>query len=230
MLKRCLLFAVSLLIASSATAQSLGVVGQVYSIAEPDLLRFIHARLALFQREGKLTQLQHRMVQQARQAILTPTPVAGVTTTQHARTFTFTPRYTVKQTRYDAQGHVLLLKGTTINPLDPKNVAAVAPFAHAPHFDQVWLFFNGREANQVRWAQTQAKALSAKHQRFKLILTAGNVATASKQLGRVYFDLDGTLCHHFGIHTVPARLHQTGDHLVIEEVTTTPQGVSHETA
>jgi conjugal transfer pilus assembly protein TraW len=200
---------------TSAMADDLGVYGHVYSIAEPDLLTFIHARLEGFKKTGRLKAMQKAFIHRARAFAMHPPAVTGVHDAATTQTFYFTPHFVLKRSIYDARGNLLYPAGIVINPLDAKTIKKINPYATASAFNEVLFFIDGDDAKQVQWVKQQQKQVTGM---YKIILVKGNVAKASQTLGRVYFDLHGVLCHHFGIKAVPAVLKRQGKKLQIKQV------------
>ena len=63
--------------AGAASAKDLGVRGQTWPVAEPDLLAQIEARLMAMERSGELARLQEEARVRARSRLEAPEPVAG---------------------------------------------------------------------------------------------------------------------------------------------------------
>ncbi len=148
-----------LLLSPPAAALDLGVIGPAYAIAEPDLLVELQAKLSEKARTGELQQLERAARQRIVAAIETPPPVPGLARSEHPRTFYFDPSVVVGEPIVDGEGHVLVAAGTRTNPLDVVSLS------------QPLLFFDGRDAAQVR----QAKALIERYGgKVKPILTAGS--------------------------------------------------------
>lgn len=198
-------------------SENLGVYGQVYTIAEPDLLTFIHDRLLQFKQDGRLKKMQVNFENKVAQHVIRPTPVAGVSNASSdskTKIFYYTPNFTLQQNIYDMNGKLLFPAGTQINPLNKKQVAAVAPQAVIPQFNETLIFINADSTSQVAWTKKQIKLIKGI---YKIILVKGNLKTASDALGRIYFDQDGVLCHQFGINRVPAILTRASNRLKIIE-------------
>jgi len=193
---------VVLLLSSTAAALDLGVIGPAYTIAEPDLLVELQTKLSEKARTGELQELERAARQRIVAGIETPLPVPGLARSAHPRTFYFDPSVVVGEPIVDAQGHVLVAAGTRTNPLDVVSLS------------QPLLFFDGRDAAQVR----QAKALIERYGgKVKPILTAGSYLNLMRRWRfAVYYDQQGTLVQKLGIREVPALVSQEGKRLRID--------------
>lgn len=77
------------------------------------------------------------------------------------------------------------------------------------------LFINGQNEAQIQWVENEIKQFPHS----KVILIAGNTYELSKKWQRpVYFDQSGKLTQRLTIHSVPSRVTQEQDHLLIEEI------------
>ena len=198
---------VVLLLSPPAAALDLGVIGPAYAIAEPDLLVELQAKLSEKARTGELQQLERAARQRIVAAIETPPPVPGLARSEHSRTFYFDPSVVVGEPIVDAEGHVLVAAGTRTNPLDVVSLS------------QPLLFFDGRDAAQVR----QAKALIERYGgKVKPILTAGSYLDLMRRWRfAVYYDQQGALVQKLGIREVPALVSQEGKRLRIDALAAT---------
>ena len=185
-------------------AADLGTLGPTYDIAEPHLLNFIEQRLRDKERSGEL----QRLVQQAQargvESVQRPAPVAGLRTTQTARTFYVDPSFRLERNIVDGQGRLLFPAGTRKNPLEVVSLS------------KRLLFFDARDRRQV----AQARELIARYDgKVKPILTGGSYLELMKAWRvPVYYDQQGTLTRRFGIGQVPALVSQEGLRLRIDEV------------
>jgi conjugal transfer pilus assembly protein TraW len=199
---------VVLLPSPPAVALDLGVIGPAYAIAEPDLLVELQAKLAEVARTGELQALQRAARQRIVAAIETPPPVAGLARSEHARTFYFDPSVVVGEPIVDAQGRVLVAAGTRTNPLDVVSLS------------QPLLFFDGRDAAQVRHAKALIERYGGK---VKPILTGGSYLHLMRRWrSAIYYDQQGALVQKLGIREVPAVVSQEGKRLRIDVLAATP--------
>jgi conjugal transfer pilus assembly protein TraW len=196
-----------LLLSSAAAALDLGVIGPAYAIAEPDLLVELQARLTEKARTGELRELERAARQRIVAGIETPPPVPGLARSAQSRTFYFDPTVVVGEPIVDGEGHVLVAAGTRTNPLDVVSLS------------QPLLFFDGRDAAQVR----QAKALIERYGgKVKPILTAGSYLNLMRRWRMsVYYDQQGVLVQKLGITELPALISQEGKRLRIDALAPT---------
>ena len=207
-LHRLLLTGLVLLISAvDAQAMDLGVIGPTYEISEPHLLKMIEQRLREKERNGDLLRLDDEAKARGVDAVTHPSPVAGVRTTQTARSFYFDPSFTLDRNVLDAQGHLLFPAGTRKNPLEIVSLS------------KQLLFFDARDSRQV----SRARELMAQYQgRVKPILTGGSYLDLMKSWRiPVYYDQQGLLTRRLGIAQVPALVSQEGKRLRIDELEVT---------
>jgi conjugal transfer pilus assembly protein TraW len=192
---------------SWAYATDLGVIGPTYEISEPHLLKMIEQRLREKERTGELKRLEEEAKARGVDAVTNPQPVAGIRTTQAARTFYMDPSFKLDRDILDAQGRLLFPAGTRKNPLEIVSLSK--------HL----LFFDARDRRQVN----RARELLATYQgKVKPILTGGSYLDLMKSWRiPVYYEQQGLLTRRFGIHQVPALVSQEGQRLRIDELEVT---------
>lgn len=185
-------------------AEDLGTIGPTYPISEPHLLSFIEQRLREKERSGELARLAEQARARGAEAVTQPKAVAGLRTTETARSFYFDPSFTLDRNILDAQGHLLFAAGLRKNPLEVVSLSK--------HL----LFFDARDRRQV----ARARELIATYQgKIKPILTAGSYLDLMKSWRTpVYYDQQGVLTRRFGIAQVPALVSQEGMRLRIDEL------------
>jgi len=126
----------------------------------------------------------------------------GLTTTSHPKTFYYDPTFVLQRNIRDAEGKILIPKGTTVNPLSKFKL------------HKVLFFFDADDERQISWALKQSK----KYDFVKYILINGNIKEASKKLNsRVYFDQYGIITRKLKIKHIPCIVKQKGDLLEIKE-------------
>lgn len=202
-MRSILFFLCYLLIIHPAAATPLGVYGNVWDIAEPDMVDWIKGRLRQMEKDGRLHQFQEDARRKALSKIENPPPVPGILKSAENRVWTFDPTYTVRQTVRDHLGNVLAPAGTTVNPLDYISLT------------KSLVFVDGRDEAQVDFAK---KRLTA-YPRDKIVFVGGSWLKYTRAWRRqVFYDQDGTLTRHFHIKRVPAVLSQKGKVLQIQEV------------
>lgn len=192
-LRKSLLIAVLGLsqLTSMAVAKDFGTWGDLYPVAEPDMLQTIHERLTELKRSGRwdeeMTAFKARTVKHSQR----PEPVAGIgRTARYAERF-FDPSVQLSSDLKDDKGRVFARKGDVINPL------ATVPFA------QTLYFIDGDDPQQVAWMKAQQPETLM----VKVILVNGDIPKTSAALdSRIYFDQGGALSRRFGLTTVPARI------------------------
>lgn len=192
-----------------AVSENCGVYGQIYSIIEPDFLSFIKNRITQYQENGKLLKMQKDFQKKAQASILNPKPVSGVIDVKkgdQAISFDYKPVITLQNNIVDQNGRVIFYKGMTINPLDQESIAKISPNFIAPKFQETLFFLNAKNQAEVNYTKEKVIALLKENPTaiYKIILINGNLKTASQDLGRIYFDQGGVLCHQFSIKRVPA--------------------------
>lgn len=185
-------------------AADLGTIGPTYGIAEPHLLAFIEQRLREKERSGELQRLAEEARSRGVAAVKQPASVAGVHSTETARTFYVDPSFTLDRNIVDAQGHLLFPAGTRKNPLEVVSLS------------KRLLFFDARDRRQV----ARARELVATYEgRVKPILTGGSYLDLMRAWRTpVYYDQQGALTRRLGIQQVPALVSQEGQRLRIDEM------------
>lgn len=189
---------------ASSPAEDLGTIGPTYPIAEPHLIRYIEQTLREKERSGELASLEADAKSRVIDSIRNPRPLPGIRRTETPRTFYFDPSIKVEQAIADDKGNIIVPAGNTLNPLDVVSLSK--------HL----LFFDGRDADQVRRARALIEHYGGK---VKPILVSGSYLDLMKawQLA-VYFDQQGALTRKFGITHVPALVSQEGSRLRIDEL------------
>ena len=187
-----------------SSAKDLGTIGPVHGIAEQDMLLLIDQRLQAKAASGELARLQQAAMERAKRSIREPKPVEGLQRSTQRRSHLFDPSVHFEEPVLDEQGRVLVAAGTRFNPLTVLS------------FGKTWLFFDGRDAAQVRRAKAFMDEASGP---VKPILVGGSpLALAERWKRRVYFDQGGRLTQRLGLQAVPATVTQEGTWLRIEEL------------
>lgn len=186
------------------TPDDAGVVGPVYPIGEPDLLRAIEATLLEKARTGELARLQREGVARAEASLRAPRPVPGLRRTLAPRVHHVDPSVQVARDVLAPDGTTVLRAGTTVNPLDHVQLSSRL------------LFFDAGDAAQLAHA---ARLIDRFDGRVKPILVGGSFAALARRWKRpVYYDQGGALVQRLGIRQVPALVSQEGRRLRIEEL------------
>lgn len=199
------MFIATFLIASFAIfplnifAKNCGVYGAIYSIAEPDMLSAIHAKLSLMQLRGELEREKKAFIDNSIAHIVRPIPVVGVSDLNkaQAKSWLFNPSIVLDRTITSSTGKIIATAGETINPLKFKQ------------FNEALIFINGDNQNQLNWVVQEIQKDEKKYSQLKIILVNGDINQTAKSLKtRVYFDQLGVLCKRFGITHTPTMVYQ----------------------
>lgn len=175
----------------SAVAKDLGTWGELYPIAEQDMLTTINTRLQAMQDSGELDIQQEAYKKQIIEKSLRPDPVEGLTIARENRTHYINPSITVAEDMADHQGRVFAHKGDVVNPLD------TVPF------NQTLYFIDGDNPAHLTWMKAQKPATTV----YRVILVNGDIREATNVLGeRIFFDQKGTMSRRFELTAVPARV------------------------
>lgn len=187
-----------------AVGNDLGVVGPVYPIQEPDLLRTIESALREKERTGELARLQHQGLARAEASLREPKPVQGLRRTFAPRVRHVDPTMQVARDVLAPDGSTVIRAGTRVNPFDYVKLS------------ERLLFFDARDASQLAHA---ARLIDGFEGRVKPILVGGSFVDLTRRWQRpVYYDQGGALVRRLGIQQVPALVSQDGKRLRIEEL------------
>jgi len=190
-----------LLFCAAAGAKDLGTWGDLYPVAEPDLLDTLRGRLAEMEKSGELARHQAALLDAVTQSALRPAPVAGIGRADAHHTRFADPSFTVAQDIATPDGAVIARRGQRVNPLES-----------VPFTQTLW-FIDADDPRQIAWVKRQAAAGAAS----KIILVKGSVRAAADALdARVYFDQQGALSRRFGLTAVPARVAAAPDGLRLQ--------------
>jgi len=191
------------IVCSNVRAESLGVVGPTYPIAEEHLLKMIEARLRAKEQSGELARIQEQVVARGKQAVLAPPPLQ-IPIVAVPRTFYVDPTYVLDRNIADGSGRLLFAAGTRANPLDIVSMS------------RRLFFFDGRDERQVAMAERLAKAETAMT---KPVLVGGSYLDLMRRWKvPVYYDQRGVLVKRLRIERVPAMVSQEGRRLRIDEL------------
>ena len=179
------------LLTGSVTAADLGTWGDLWPVAEPDMLTVIESRLQTLAQSGemdkKMAEFKARVVRNSQR----PPAVEGITRAVRYERRWFDPSVRVDKALADDRGNVFAQAGQVFNPLD------VVPF------NETLLFINGDDAEQLAWVQRQKPDTLIT----RIILVQGTIPQTSEKLdSRIFFDQNGVLTTRFGISQVPARV------------------------
>lgn len=196
------LILLGLLAHTPAQAHNLGVVGQTYAITEEDFLNYIEHKIKSLKAKGEWKKLEEQFQQRVVSHLERPR-AQHLPRAQENKTYTYDPSFTAPYDVWDTQGHLIVKKGTVINPLERISLSSTL------------LFFDGEDEEQCAWALRQAQ----KYKAVKFILTSGSIKSATHFFKQaVYFDLKGFLINKFHIKVLPVKVQQQGSKLLIHEV------------
>lgn len=196
----CILLMLVFALLPCCFAKNLAVLGPTYPILEEDFLQFIKKRVAAFD----VSLLQQRMQKNALRYRDRPTPLSYLTQASTTKSWLWDPTVILAPAIPFGNGVEGVPAGTRINLL------SLHPLS------KVLVFFNADDSKQCTWAFSLDKQLQGKT---TLILTGGSVLSTEKLFKKtVYFDQEGRLSSHFGIHHVPTWIRQQKTKLRITEV------------
>jgi conjugal transfer pilus assembly protein TraW len=191
------------IVCSNVRAESLGVVGPTYPIAEEHLLKMIETRLRAKEQSGELARIQEQIVARGKQAVLAPPPLQ-LPVVAVPRTFYVDPTYVLDRNIVDGSGRLLFAVGTRANPLDIVSMS------------RRLFFFDGRDERQVAMAERLAKGETAKT---KPVLVGGSYLELMRRWKvPVFYDQRGVLVKRLRIERVPALVSQEGRRLRVDEL------------
>jgi len=194
------------LLHGTGVAKNLGVRGETWAIAEPDLLQVLEARLHELERSGAMAAIEEEARARARARIEAPEPVAGIAPaiTFHSRLVD--PSIVLDRDVRLPDGTLLAAAGTRLNPL-----------AHVP-LGRDLLFIDGRRQREVVWALEHVGPA-------KIVLLAGRPLDLARRHGRpFFFDQGGRLAARFSLIATPVVMEQEGVRLRLTEVPVNDQG------
>ena len=181
----------------------LGQYGSLFDIKEEDMLDYLMRRLNTLKESGKIQEMETNLKNKAKERVLNPLPVEGLSETRVERSFIHDPSLVLDEDIKDHEGRLIARAGQRVNPLQHLSLS------------KGMVFVDGREENQVQWA--------IEHQdKFKIVLTNGSPLKRQEQFGtKFYFDQGGIITKRYGIRHVPARFEQEGDFLRVTEFVVT---------
>ena len=183
---------------SDITVVDHGVHGELFTIAEEDMIAVLMRRLASLKESGKLEEFQKEFQEKARKAVLEPRAVSHITPTTHERVFYVDPTLNIEgdivlPEGMPHAGHVLARKGDRINPL------------HTLKLTKGLLFIDGDDVAQQQLAVHHSD-------RFEIVLVKGKPIDLEETLKLpIFFDQGGILTKRYGIAHVPAMLEMDTD-------------------
>ena len=181
-------------------AKDLGVRGETWAIAEPDLLEGLEARLHELVRSGAMAAIEDEARARARAQVEAPEPVPGIAPATVRYTRVVDPSVVLDRDVRLVDGTLLAAAGTRLNPLE-----------HVP-LRRDLLFVDGRRDAEIAWALERRGPST-------IVLLAGRPLDLSRSHGRLfYFDQGGRLAARFGLAATPVLIEQEGMQLRVTEV------------
>jgi len=191
-------------------AKDFGQVGQTFPVIEPDLLSTIEARLKRAEVSGELARTNEMFASRVKAKVRRPTPVAGISRAEEARTWDFDPSITLERDIRDQKGNLIGAAGQKVNPLDFVTVR------------QNLVFIDGDDAEEVSWATARYTDVKAKI----IFLRGSPIEEMTKLKRRFYFDQEGKLTGRLGIRHTPAVVTQNGRVMRVTEHVVSKGGAS----
>lgn len=186
----------------AVTAKDIGTFGQLFPIAEPDMMDLITGRLKQMDDSGEMARIREKAEQDVKAHAVRPPPVAGISEARQDKTWLFDPSFIADRDITDGRGHYIAHKGDKKNPLD------TIPFK------STLFFINGDDQAEIQWVKEKLKYTI----NFKVILVKGNIPETSDKLDeQIFFDQYGVMVTRFGITHTPAEVFQEGNKLRIKE-------------
>lgn len=206
-----------LILAPNALGQQFGRQGELFPIAEVDMLQWINSRLTHLEATGETAKMQQQFVESVENSVRRPPPVEGLTTTTAPNTFYIDPSLKLATDIKDAQGNLLYAKGLVINPFDTDTWPVGIP-KHSFDYSYVIVFLDGDDPRQRAWAK-QYRA----DKPIKWTLTNGSPEDVAKEFdARIYFDQQGHYSRQFQLSHIPSLIEQDGARWKITEIDVTP--------
>lgn len=203
------------LLASAAQAVDFGTTGDLWPVAEQDMLTFIEQRMRGVVESGawdkEMDAFKGRVVANSQR----PVPVDGVMAATRYEERFFDPSVQLSDDLKDDKGRVFARAGQIFNPL------RVVPFA------QTLYFIDGDDPRQMAWMKAQQPDTL----QYKIILVKGDIPTVSRALDeRIYFDQGGALSRKLGLKAIPARITAAPGGLRLRIESFPPENQTQETA
>ena len=192
--------ALAVLLQEPVAAKDLGVRGETWAIAEPDLLQTLEARLHELERSGAMAAMEEEARVRARARIEAPDPVTGIAPATVRHTRVVDPSIVLDRDVRLADGTLLAAAGTRLNPLEHVRLR------------RDLVFIDGRRQREVDWALERRGPST-------IVLLAGRPLDLSRRHDRpFFFDQSGRLAARFGLGATPIVVEQEGLHLRLTEV------------
>jgi conjugal transfer pilus assembly protein TraW len=181
---------------------NLGVVGETYPIAEPDVVAELKEATAIKNR-FRDDEFFERM------KIYQPEDLHHLSRATRDRTFLVDMTYTLERDLLDGDGKVIYPKGFTFNPLDYVS------------FSGGMLVIDGSDPTQVRWF---TKTPYVNNHRVRLLLSGGYAYNLIEELKRSVFYLTDEIADRLQLVAAPSLVIQKGDKLQVREILVPEEG------
>lgn len=186
------------------SAQSLQFqIGPTYEVKEENPVTWLQQKqLPKLKASGELDKLEQAMQAKAKASVENPKGIVLPHTTQPRQVVVPLIKRVSKDIK-DADGQVIIPKGTTPNP-----------YQYLPESHKQMLFIDGTNVQHIQYALNELK----KSRQLKVVLTQGKPL----QLMRThqvtfYFDQYQRLVRELDITHVPAKVYRRGSHRYLEE-------------
>lgn len=184
-----------LFVVGQVRAKTLGTVGRVYAIAEPDALVEIEERA----RDVDWTSILNK----EKPEDFRPTTLVRLPRVRHERSFLVDMTYTLDFDVPDGRGGLLYPKGFRFNPLD-----------YVP-FNQTLVVVDGDDPIQRAWLQASPLVNEANT---VILLSQGAFSQISTSLGRAVFYADRRIIERFNLRAVPSVITRRDRLMEVKEI------------
>jgi conjugal transfer pilus assembly protein TraW len=193
----------AVLLSGVASARDLGRLGQVFPVAEQDLMLELKAKLSAWEAEGGAQRMQAESRAAVDRFVDGPPRIATVGKAVERRVFYYTPEAVSPVTIWNQHDELIVARGARVNVLEDTSLSKPI------------MFFDADDRGQVE----AAKRLVDVYPRAVLILVGGSPSGMMQELQRpVFYDLHGFMTEKIGVQAVPAVVVQEGLRLRVTEV------------
>lgn len=196
-----------IVLAATASAGDLGVVGATYGIREGDALQEIEERA----RQTDWGRYFNAAALKKKVKHFTPDDMGTLKTARRNKTFMVDMTHILQYDIPDGKGGILYPKGYAFNPL----LYVVFP--------NTLVFINGAERGQVEWFK--ASAYSKDHT-VMLLTTGGSFQELSEELKRPVFYAKRGIVERLKLVAVPSVVIQKGRNMEVKEIAITKTDTS----
>lgn len=200
-------FLVLLLLLSSppAYAKVVGTYGQLYEIAEQDMLKLIEAKAAGFDfDQWKYDEMLR--ISNSFSKFRPTNAVSGLPPSTKGVAYRVDLTYSIPYDVYDINGNVLYPRGFTFNPLELMRKKGMS-------FTPIIVVLNGLRKNEIEWFNRKFADPRAEH--ILLLLTDGYALELAEELERPVYYLSELLRAKFQIRETPSVVIQNSRELFL---------------